>query len=33
MKKKVGELHNIPIVEGDANLLKSNEFLHKGGVY
>ena len=31
MKRKVGELNNIPIVEGDPNLLKSNELLHKGG--
>lgn len=31
MKRKVGELNNIPIVEGDPNLLKSNEILHKGG--
>lgn len=31
MKRKVGELNNIPIVEGDPNLLKPNEILHKGG--
>ena len=31
MKRKVGELYNVPIVEGDPNLLKSNEILHKGG--
>ena len=31
MKRKVGELNNIPIVEGDPNLLKTNELLHKGG--
>lgn len=31
MKRKIGELNNIPIVEGDPNLLKSNELLHKGG--
>lgn len=31
MKRKVGELNNIPIIEGDPNLLKSNELLHKGG--
>lgn len=31
MKRKVGELNNIPIVEGDPNLLKSNELLYKGG--
>lgn len=30
--KKVGELHNIPIVEGDPNLLTNRQLLHRGGV-
>ena len=31
MKKRVGTLNNIPIVEGDPNLLTNKELLHKGG--
>lgn len=30
--KKVGELYNIPIVEGDPNLLTHNQLLYKDGV-
>lgn len=31
MKKRVGTLNNIPIVEGDPNLVTNKELLHKGG--
>ena len=30
--KKVGELHNIPIVEGDPNLLTKKQLLYKDGI-